>query len=206
VRPGITVVIPTHPGREDVYDLAVRSVGAQELLPLGGIEAVADLDHAGAAATRDRGLQAVRTEWTAFLDSDDVMYPQHLAVLMNGAREHEADYVYSWYDVINRDGRVLRGVDPLGHFGRPFDPERPTQTTITVLVRTELAQLVGFQAPEPGAMVDGQVAGEDWRFTLGCIAAGAKIVHVPERTWGWRHWGVGQPGRPGNTSGRPDRW
>lgn len=204
VKPGVSVVIPTHAGREAYCELAVASAWGQLVRP-AAVHVVEDATHAGAAATRDRGLRMVETEWVAFLDSDDVFYPEHLRILLTGARIHGADYVFSYFDVIDSVGR-RQSVDPLGLFGHAFDPDRPTQTTMTTLVRTELAQAVGFEAPTPGEMIDGQVAGEDWRFTLSCVAAGARIVHVPRRTWGWRHWGRGGPGLPGNTSGRSDRW
>lgn len=205
MKPGVSIVIPTHSGRERYLDLAVASAWGQLVRP-AAMHVVEDTTHAGAAETRDRGLRMVDTEWTAFLDSDDVLYREHLRVLLAGARIHAADYVYAWYDIIRGDGSQWRGPDILPHFGKPFDPSRPTQTTITVLVRTELAQSVGFQAPVPGEMIDGQVAGEDFRFLLGCLEAGARVAHVPRHTWGYRHHGVGSPGSPGNTSGRGDRW
>ena len=205
MKPGVSVVIPTHAGREQYLDLALASVWGQSER-VERVHVVEDTEHQGAAATRDTGLRRVETEWTAFLDSDDVMYAEHLRTLMAGARVHRADYAYAWYDIVGADGRIWQGPDVLSGFGRPFDPDRPTQTTVTVLVRTELAQQVGFRAPTPGETIDGQVAGEDFGFTLGCVAAGAKVVHVPRRTWAWRHHGVGAPGRPGNTSGRGDRW
>jgi hypothetical protein len=91
-------------------------------------------------------------------------------------------------------------VDPLGNFGRVFDHAAPHQTTVTTLVRTELAQSVGFREfPEDGSLIEGQRRGEDHRFLVGCVDAGAKVLHVPQRTWIWNHWG-------GNTSGLPGRW
>jgi hypothetical protein len=72
------------------------------------------------------------------------------------------------------------------------------QTTVTTLVRTELAQDVGFLWPADSE-IDGQRAGEDWEFTRGCMAYGAKISHLVEHTWLWHH-------DSGNTSGLPDRW
>jgi len=205
VRPGVSVVIPTISGREQLLAEAVASVEAQTLRPGPQIiHVVKDVGHRGAGVARDAGLRKVDTKWVAFLDDDDVMYPEHLAVLMDAA--WDADYVFAWYDVIDRAGRIQPTWDPLPHFGHPFDPQVPTQTTITVMVRTELAQEVGFlDTPEDG-LVDGQRAGEDWRFTLGCVAAGARFLHVPRRTWAWRHWGAGSPGRPGNTSGMASRW
>lgn len=206
MRPGITVVIPSigaAGGREEVLAAAVASVQAQTV-PARDLWLYGDVAHEGPIATRNAGLRCVDTEWTAFLDDDDVMYPNHLATLLDGARGRGADYVFSYFDIIDEHGRVTGG-DPLGNFGRPFDPASPHQTTITVLVRTELAQQVGFRAPQ-GEQIEGQRWGEDFQFTVDCVAAGASVVHVPRRTWGYRHWGYGVRGRAGNTSGDPTRW
>lgn len=186
----VTVVIPTHPARvrNGMTKRAVGSVLGQTH-PASAIIIEHDLDKAGAAITRNSGLQKVTTEWVAFLDSDDQLKPNHLATLVQGAQESGADYVYSWYDAVGF------GKDPLPHFGKIFDPENPTQTTITTLVRTELAQSVGFRKPPPGAMIQGERYGEDFQFTVEVIAAGGKIVHVPNRTWLWNYHGM-------NTSGQ----
>lgn len=193
MQPGITVVVPTHPARvrNGMTKRAVGSVLGQTL-PAATIVVEQDLVRAGAAATRDRGLRMVTTEWTAFVDSDDQMRPEHLAELMACAEATGADYCYSWYVPIGF------GSDPLPHFGKPFDPNNPTQTTVTILVRTELAQAVGFREPPSGAVINGERYGEDFQFTVECIAAGARIVHHPRRTWLWNCHGA-------NTSGRPDR-
>src|SRR3546814_12327403 len=85
-------------------------------------------------------------------------------------------------------------------FGKPWDDLAPHQTTITILVLTGLARQVGFTdvAPDAPGAPDGNRGGEDWHFTLGCVAAGAQIVHLPRRSWTWHHTGQ-------NTSGCPDR-
>jgi glycosyltransferase involved in cell wall biosynthesis len=198
VREAVTVAIPSIPPRSALLARALASVAGQES-PAAAVSVAIDLERAGAPATRQRALDAVLTPWVAFLDDDDVMLPEHLAVLLDGAAEHGADYVFSYYTVVDGQGREQPGVDPLQHFGAVFDPADPHQTTITVLVRTELARAVGFHEPPPGALISGQSYGEDFGFTVGCVAAGARIVHVPRRTWLWAHHGS-------NTSGRPDRW
>ena len=73
------------------------------------------------------------------------------------------------------------------------------------MVRTELAQEVGFLWTDDGSEVAGQRAGEDWRFTVECNRLG-KISHLVDKTWFWRHHGFGQPGVAGNTSGMGTRW
>lgn len=196
----ITVVIPTIPPRARLLARAVQSAASQSL-PAAALSVAVDSQHAGAAHTRQRALDAVRTGWTAFLDDDDEFMSQHLERLYAHAKETNADYVYSWFTVISRTGDVLTydPVFPAGHFIDPFDPADPIQTTITVLVKTDLAQTVGFWKPDDDREIDGQRWGEDYTFTLDCLRLGAKISHLVERTWYWHH-------DSNNTSGRGDRW
>ena len=187
MKPGVSIVTPFHEQRRanGMLDRAARSVAGQTV-PVHHILAE-DIHHMGAAITRAHGLALVDTEWTAFLDSDDELDPDHIEHLLACAAESGADYVYPWFG-------VQGGTDPFPmFFGRPFDPACPNSTTITILVRTELAQQVGF-ARDPNV----DVSGEDYAFTLGCIAAGAKIVHLPRRSWTWHH-------GPQNSSGQPNR-
>lgn len=193
--PSITVVTPTIRPRieQGLAGRAKASVLAQmyqgDVIHL----VIEDEDRQGAARTRQRGLEAVETPWVAFLDDDDAFHADHLETLMTAALENDADYVYSWFDCVG-------GYDPFPmHFGQKFDPLNPVQTTVTTLVKTELAQQAGFVSPAEKETPDGNIAGEDWSFTLRCIELGATILHVPKKTWDWHHWG-------GNTSGLPDRW
>lgn len=196
----ITVVIPSIPPRRDLLATAVASVEAQWRQPA---EVIIEMDeeHAGAAVTRDRGLRRVTTPWVAFLDDDDWFLPQHLSALWAYAEQTGVDYAYSWFETYPVGGDPF----PITHFTEPWNPAEPRQTTITTLVRTELAQEVGFVTAPEGGEIAGQRAGEDWDFTLRCNELG-KIGHLVERTWIWRHWGYGQPGIPGNTSGLGSRW
>lgn len=197
-HPEITVVIPAHPARvaNGMLNRAVQSVKNQ-LLPAADISIVIDETGAGAAATRQRALDAVTTPWVAFLDSDDLFYPEHLRVLAAGARIYGADYLFSYYMVHGPDGRPWLENDPLGHFGKPFNPKAPHQTTITTLVKTDLAKAIGFHEPPPDSIIGGHRGGEDWHFTVGCADAGARIVHIPRRTWAWVHHGANSSGVPG---------
>lgn len=176
LTPGITVAIPTLPlVRDKLLIQALRSV-ARQSLPAAAISVAVDVTGAGAAATRQRALDAVRTQWVAFLDDDDQFKPNHLAKLYRHAQDTGADYVYSWFDMIG-------GVDPFPerHRMEEFDPNDPTETTTTILIRTELAQSVGFKPLDRGHDAN---SGEDFGMTLGCVAAGAKIRHlIGERTW-----------------------
>lgn len=188
MRPGITAVIPVHVPRMRDGSLrrAVDSVLAQEH-PVDAIAVAVDANRDGAAYTRQRALNMVDTEWVAFLDSDDWWYPNHLRVLTDLAAAQGADYCYSWFT----------GNNPFPmHRGRQMDPAQPHHTTMTVLVRTGIAQQVGF-ADHPEATP--AWSAEDWRFTLECLKTGAVFAGTPDITW---HYGV--DGK--NTSGHGSRW
>lgn len=193
----ITVAIPTHPARGTIrtglLGEAVQSVYSQIFRPDGGIALAMDVNHEGAWVTRQKALDRVETEWVAFLDSDDVLLPNHLDLCYTAAMYYNADFVYPYFYTHGMRDPFATPENPLGHFGREMDMADPHHTTMTVLVRTELAKSVGFTPPAPGD----QVGGEDWRFILGCVKAGAKFKHVAERTWIYRNHGR-------NSSGRPD--
>lgn len=197
----ITAIIPTIPGREELLARAVGSVATQTRLP-NAVLIESDDERTGAAATRNRALVKVTTDWMTFLDDDDTWYPQHLERLEETATLTGADVVYPWYDGINAAGvlttvRDGRHVDP---FGVPFGAEQREHllTTanfipVTVLVRTDLLRQVGGFSPPPWASPDNPC--EDWGCWIKLLQAGAVFAHLPERTWTWR-------GHAGHTSGR----
>lgn len=182
----MTLVIPTIPPRTQLLKRALDSVWAQRR-PFSDVIIATDLGHEGAGPTRTRGMRAVTTEWTAFLDDDDELHPDHLDVLIHGAIDSGADLVYPWFEVAG-------GTDPFPmHEGKVFDPADPNMFPVTVLARTEV-----LQASDGFPLSDG-VTGDDWPLWLQLADMGAKIVHVPHRTWTWYH-------NSGNTSGLPGRW
>jgi hypothetical protein len=197
----IGVVMPSHPTRDKngYTQRAIHSVWKQEL-PAQSLSVFSDVNRRGAPYARQQALLMNNQPWTAFLDSDDAFMAKHLRVLAEAQSATGADYVYSWFHLV-QFGRVLDHdpVFPVTHFTDAWDNDKPRQTTMTVLVRTELAREIGFWAPEDETTFsDGHRVGEDYVFTLGCMNAGAKIYHVVERTWYWHHHGL-------NTSGRPDQ-
>jgi glycosyltransferase involved in cell wall biosynthesis len=150
-----------------------------------------DHDRAGAAATRNRALATVTTEWVAFLDDDDILYPDHLLKLARYARLSGVDVAYPGYDVVGGD-------DPVNCFGIPFDAsllKRRNFIPVTVLARTELVRAAGGFQERPDEHGD---PCEDWGLWLSMLDGGAKFGHLPVKTWRWT---LGD-----TTKGRPDRW
>jgi glycosyltransferase involved in cell wall biosynthesis len=192
----VTVVIPAHPARvqNGMLNRALASIEDQTVQPEHVIVKY-DRKREGAARTRQKGLEEVQTEWVAFLDSDDEWLPQHLEKLYTHALDTGADLVYPWYHVVG-------GGDPLRAWENvPWDPARPHLTTITVLCKTRIAQSVGF-VQESYRKTE---SGEDWYFIRNINAQGAKIVHLPERTWKWHHHGKNSSGLPNRGDAKNER-
>lgn len=189
----ISVVIPTIPERADMLARAVRSV-ARQTLPADEICIAVAGPGEGAPSTRTRALHMATGEWVAFLDDDDELEPHHLAACHRHAEETGADLVFPYFTVVG-------GTDPFPHhFGQPWDPQGPRQTTVVTFARrTAVLAVGGFEAPLSGTEApDGNRHGEDYEMILRLNAAGYRIEHLAERTWRWWH-------HAANTSGLPER-
>lgn len=185
-----TLVIPTIPSRARLLDRALASVRAQALPPTTVI-VEPDLTRQGAAATRNRALERVDTEYVAFL-GDDELLPDHLKLLARYARLTGADVAYPGYEVVG-------GEDPVNCFGLPFDVgllRRRNYIPVTVLARTAAVRAAGGFQPHPDEHGD---PCEDWGLWLALADRGAKFGHLPVRTWRWHI-------NDNTTKGRPDRW
>ncbi len=188
----ITVAISAHTPRvATTLPEALRSACCQTRLADAIVVAI-DHEHAGAAATKNRALAQVTTEWVAFLDSDDEFLPHHLEALAARQEATGADVVYSIPQIPSAPSFVA--AEP--QYGLPFDPDVLRQRSYiqtTSLVRAELLRTVGGFQRQPGSDLD------DWGAWLALLDGGAKFEHLPEVTFVWRHW-------EGNTSGLGERW
>lgn len=215
----ITVCIATIPPRAKQLRRALASVAGQTLQP-AAIVVEYDHEHTGAAATKNRAAAKATTPWIAFLDDDDQLLPEHLATLHRAAWHSRQDEVVYHQDIrapgadviysIPHVPQIPGGRDPNGRYGVPFDADelrRRSYIQTTSLIRREMfKQAGGFQVPDR-PMPDGSPCPyDDWGLWLAMLDLGARFLHVPEVTFVWNHWGRGEPGQPGNTSGQPDRW
>lgn len=118
----ITIVIPVY-NREDIVLSTLQSVHAQTYRPLRvvlvdnnssdgtmqvlqkwkrdcegpdfTVDVVSEATR-GAAAARNAGLDAVRTEWCMFFDSDDTMLPNHVELAMNYIAKNPDMDIVGW--------------------------------------------------------------------------------------------------------------
>lgn len=191
VTSGISVIVPTVAPRRAMLREALRSV-ADQAMPPAAIIIQDDVNREGAAATRQKAQDRVDTEWTCPLDDDDILYPQHCEVLLAEAERTNADLVYGWFD--------CTGSDPFPQFeGIPWDDTSPHLFPVTWLARTEVIRAAGGWRNESQELYGHSlVSGEDWNLVLSLVRIGAKIVHLPERTWRWVHHGGNSSGLPAN--------
>lgn len=193
----VTVITATIPPRAAMLERSVGSVARQTLQPVEYLIEV-DLHRTGAAATRDRLLRRVDTEWVAILDDDDELLPDHLETLRGAADGNDLVYSHFRYSSLGNGGHLER------FFGVPWDNAAPHQITVTWMARTQALLDVGGFSEGFDPLSDerdwqGNRIAEDYWVVLKLADAGARIVHVPKVTWIYH---VGHP----PTQGRPDAW
>lgn len=162
----ITVLTPTIPGREHLLGECRASVAA-----LGITHTVmTDVNGEGPAALRNRMLEHVVSEWTLFVDDDDLLFPNYLDVV----KPHLAGA-----DVVYTAWQLSGAVDPVPY--PRFDPvllREHNFIPVTACVRTEKLREVG------GFPVDAGL--EDHALWLKLLDAGARFTYTPVIAWHYR--------------------
>ena len=202
--PAISVVIPTYNRRKLVAE-AVAAVLAQtredfELIVVddGSTDDTAAVlerqlkgeararvlrqENGGTASARNRGIEAARAPWMAFLDSDDLWEPGYLASQLASLADHPgADLVVADATYVNqgRKAETLFG-DP--HFRAPTSLAAMCAGAwalpSAMVVRTEMARAVRF--------TNRYRIVEDTEFLLRCHAHGYRCILNPDRLVIWR--------------------
>jgi glycosyltransferase involved in cell wall biosynthesis len=177
--PAVSVVVPAHnAGR--FLGAALRSAAAQTSPPLELIvvddgstdgtervvrEAAATFpvrslrqDRQGAGVARNRGVSVARGEWIAFLDADDLWYPDKLAVQLDClAAGAPIEFIYSDLDLVDEAGSLLRRDWLSAESARKPNSwrrlitlivgDRPFPFPTTVLMKKDLIERAGGFAP-----------------------------------------------------------
>lgn len=72
--------------------------------------------NSGAAVARNNSLAYVRGQYVAFLDADDIWYPNKIEMQLDFMKSRHAGFTCASYDVINEDGAYLgRTVHMMDH-------------------------------------------------------------------------------------------
>lgn len=164
----LSLITVTMESRKDMLFNALRSVLAQETLP-SAHHVVWD-DGKGFVKTVNRAIGMVDTEYFCFLDDDDVIYPDHIRVLLENL---DADIVWTWCDVSGRAISFNRGYEPNLLQKQPYIPSNHA-------MRTNLFR-------EMGGYLD--IHNADWDMLRRCELAGATFKNIPQITWQYRFHG-----------------
>lgn len=214
----VTVIIPTIPGRELLYERASASVATQTVAPYCVIAQI-DINRRGAAWCRNEALTKVETPFISWLDDDDTFLPDHIESLVDGQNKSGADLVFTYAEFIGgRDPLACcqDGVLVAEPINVPFGPQQRDHLDsrqsplcpwcgchrggfipITHLVRTNLVREVGG-FPEPNSMPEVLVSEdcEDYLLILQMLDAGGEFHHVlGRRTWQYHIHGANTAGR-----------
>jgi len=123
----VSVIIPVFNGERFIGE-AIQSVMDQTYPPLeiivvddGSSDKTADIvrylsgarpilyrrqSNQGAAAARNAGVSLAQGEWIAFLDADDVWYPEKLAIQVEHFKTYpDVPFFYSDMDIIDDEGK-----------------------------------------------------------------------------------------------------
>lgn len=77
--------------------------------------------NSGAAASRNRALRAAKGKWIAFLDSDDLWYPDKLEKQIRFMKTNNHHFSYTYYEEIDSEGNAsgikMTGPKRIGHAG-----------------------------------------------------------------------------------------
>lgn len=183
----IAVVIPTIPSRRKKLEQLLHQIDHQQRRPDEVIVWNDGLGQ-GAAIARNHAMAEATSDFVAFFDDDDEMYPRHLEHLERTQAQTGADLVYPWHDLLPPAPNPLKvcGMSP---FGRPFDIAARRQIIeginfipIAVLVRRSAMEAIGgfcdFGLQEWDAEKCEVL--DAWRRLL---QARFTFVHCPKKTW-----------------------
>lgn len=192
----VTVIIPAIPPRAGfLLDRAVSSAEWQTVPTVVIVEE--DAGRTGSAATRNRALARVDTEFFLCCDDDDELMPNAVQVLTEAQRETGADVVSGAAWIPQRPGHREPVTPPPPGWIAPETVTARSVLHVSSLVRTELARQAGGFAfrrcPATGMLLD------DFGLYCSLADAGASFWRVPETVLIW-HW------HGANTSGKPENW
>ena len=128
-------------------------------------------------ATND-GVEAAQGAYLAFVDHDDLLTPDALAVMARHVAVHDdVDYLYSDEDKADADGTLH------SPFRKPaWSPERlrgQMYTSHLSVMRTSLVR-------EVGGLREGYDGSQDHDLALRVAERARRVVHVPEVLYHWR--------------------
>jgi hypothetical protein len=175
----ITVVMPHAPllGREQLYQEAKLSV-ANQTRPPDQFIIESDPHFTGTAATQNRALDRVTSDWIALLGDDDYFLPDHLETLEAHIRD-DLDVIWPDFQSIGANHNFCLGTDFNGDalMAGNYIPGGGS------LIRTAAARMVGGWCRKDDPDWHQY---EDWVMWKRLHIAGCRFKHIHDVTWAYR--------------------
>jgi GT2 family glycosyltransferase len=147
-------------------------------------------ERGGIAANTNSALQLAQGDYVVFLDHDDLLQRDALAHLATAVNAGTAgDIVYSDHDCLGPDG----------HRRNPFF--KPDWSPDLFLAQMYLGHFVAIRRElllQVGGLRSGCDGSQDYDLALRCIAAGARVTHIPHVLYHWRQHPDSTAANPGS--------
>lgn len=144
------------------------------------IKCFKNAQNAGAAVTRNVGLENASGDYIAFLDSDDIWRANKLEKQITHAQQADADFSYHNYETVDASGVKLKELNLASSYTAPDLLKFNPFATSSILVKREVVERNGIRFKEHLRRR------QDYFFWYDSIAASKVVAGLDENLSGYR--------------------
>jgi len=152
----------------------------------------------GISAATNAGAKALRTDWIAFLDQDDILDPRAVYLVQRASLDHPSDIVYTDEDKIDDAGKRF---DPF------FKPDWSPHLLLSMNYVGHFLALKYDLFRRIGGLRSSMDGSQDYDLLLRSTeATGVTVCHVPEVLYHWRVHAMSSSGGIAGASAKPQAY